>query len=106
VLFHGEAAPPAASIACSPSAGTDIMNDTPPRTDQTALPDPTAESLPLHVEREGEDSPLSQHDSETAAEGAALRDARVTGTPEVVIHDRYGRVHRAEPWTGRSPDRA
>ena len=63
-------------------------------------------SPPLHVvpdrsaagtsQREGEDRPLSEHNSETDAEGAAVREARATGTPDVVVHDRYDRVHRAE----------
>ena len=82
------------------------MKDTPPRTDQpAAVPDPEGASPPLHVlpdrvggwrvEREGHDEPLSEHNSETDAEGAAVSEARVTGTPEVVIHDRYDRVRRA-----------
>lgn len=82
------------------------MNATPPRTDQhAAVPDPADTSPPLHVlpdavggwrvEREGQAQPLSQHSSETDAEGAAVTEARVTGTPEVVIHDRYDRVRQA-----------
>jgi hypothetical protein len=81
------------------------MNDTPPRTDQDVPRDPAAVSS-LHVlpdrvggwrvEREGDDTPLSEHNSETAAEGAAVNEARVTGTLEIVIHDRYDRVYRAE----------
>ena len=82
------------------------MKATPPRTDEhAALPDPAGTSSPLHVlpnrvggwrvEREGHDEPLSEHNSETDAEGAAVSEARVTGTPEVVIHDRYDRVRRA-----------
>jgi Uncharacterized protein conserved in bacteria (DUF2188) len=83
------------------------MNPKPPRTDQhAALPDPAGASPPLHVlpdrvggwrvEREGEDRPLSEHNSETDAEGAAVSEARATDTPEVVVHDRYDRVRRAE----------
>jgi len=62
-------------------------------------------SSPLHivpnqlggwcVQREGSDQPLSEHNSETDAERAAVRAARETDTPEVVVHDRYNRVHRA-----------
>ena len=48
-----------------------------------------------HVEREGEDRRLSKHTSLTDAEGAAVREARGTGSPDVVVHDRYDRVHRA-----------
>jgi aminoglycoside phosphotransferase family enzyme/predicted kinase len=48
-----------------------------------------------HVRREGEDHPLSAHNSETDAESAALRNARATATPEVLVHDRYDRVHHA-----------
>ena len=61
--------------------------------------DPTA---PLHVvpdevggwsvRREGDAEPLSAHDSETAAEGAAVEKANATGTDEVIVHDRYNRV--------------
>ena len=47
-----------------------------------------------HVQREGDDRPLSEHTSETDAEGAAVREARDTGSPDVVVHDRYDRVHR------------
>lgn len=49
------------------------------------------------VEREGAEHPLSQHDSETEAEGAAVRAARDTETSDVVIHDRYDRIHEAKP---------
>jgi hypothetical protein len=49
------------------------------------------------VEREGAEQPLSQHDSETEAENAAVRTARDTETSDVVIHDRYDRLHRAQP---------
>jgi hypothetical protein len=70
------------------------MNDTPPHTDQPlhVLPDRLGG---WRVEREGEDRPLSQHNSETDAEGAAVSEARITGTPEVVVHDCYDRVRRA-----------
>ena len=46
--------------------------------------------------REGEDQPLSEHNSETDAEGAAVSEARATDTSEVVVHDRYDRVHPAD----------
>jgi predicted kinase len=65
-----------------------------------------APSAPLHVvpnrvggwrvEREGEDRPLSEHNSATAAERAAIGNARATGMSEVIVHDRYDRLHRAE----------
>ena len=65
-----------------------------------------APSPPLHVvpdqvggwsvRRDGTDQPLSEHASATAAESAAVREARTTGTPEVLVRDRYDRVHRAE----------
>ena len=48
-----------------------------------------------YVQREGEDRPLSEHTNLTDAEGAAVREARGTGSPDVVVHDRYDRVHRA-----------
>lgn len=44
------------------------------------------------VQREGDHEPLSEHGSETAAELAATRDA---GAAEVIVHDRYARVHVA-----------
>jgi sulfide:quinone oxidoreductase len=63
---------------------------------------PMTPKRPLHVladrlgrwrvEREGDDQPLSQHDNETAAEVAATEDE---GTAEVIVHDRYERLHRA-----------
>jgi len=43
-----------------------------------------------HVQREGELRPLSEHDNATEAENKA-RDA---GSGEILIHDRYDRVHR------------
>ncbi len=48
-----------------------------------------------HIQREGEDRPLSIHRTTTDAEREAIRCARATGAVEVVIHDRYGRTHRA-----------
>ena len=69
-------------------------------------PQPERPSTPLHVlpdrvggwrvVREGEDQPLSEHNSETDAEGAAVSEARATDTSEVVVHDRYDRVHPAD----------
>ena len=47
------------------------------------------------VEREGGEHALSRHNSATAAEDAAVSAARSTDTPDVVIHDRYDRTHRA-----------
>jgi hypothetical protein len=64
-------------------------------------------SPPLHVvphqrgswrvQREGDEHPLSEHGSETEAERAATRHAAAIGAPEVIVHDRYERVHRAAP---------
>jgi Uncharacterized protein conserved in bacteria (DUF2188) len=81
------------------------MNSTPPDHGHTTPDEP--ETPPLHVipdrvggwrvEREGAEHPLSQHDSETAAEGAAVDAARDTETPDVVIHDRYDRIRHATP---------
>jgi predicted kinase len=48
-----------------------------------------------HVQREGEDRPLSEHTNETDAETAAMRNARATATSQVLVHDRYHRIHRA-----------
>lgn len=45
---------------------------------------------------DGQDEPLSEHDSATDAERDALRRASTTGCHEVVVHDRYGRLHRSE----------
>ena len=66
-------------------------------------PDPS----PLHVipdrvggwrvEREGTEQALSEHNSETAAEGAAVTAARDTDTPDVVVHDRYDRIRQTTP---------
>jgi len=44
------------------------------------------------VQREGDHEPLSEHGSETEAELAATRDADAA---EVIVHDRYARVHVA-----------
>jgi hypothetical protein len=44
------------------------------------------------VQREGDRQPLSEHTSATEAELAATRDA---GEGEVIVHDRYQRVHVA-----------
>ena len=44
------------------------------------------------VQREGESTPLSEHGSETEAEQAAARNAAGC---EVIVHDRYERVHLA-----------
>jgi hypothetical protein len=49
------------------------------------------------VEREGAEHPLSEHNSETAAEGAAVTAARDTDTPDVVVHDRYDRIRHTRP---------
>jgi hypothetical protein len=49
------------------------------------------------VQREGDERPLSEHGSETEAERAATRHAAAIGAPEVIVHDRYERVHRAAP---------
>ena len=56
-------------------------------------------SLPLHViptrlgvwrvVREGDDRALSEHGNVTEAVGRA----HVSGSHEVVVHDRYGRLH-------------
>jgi hypothetical protein len=45
-----------------------------------------------HVRREGQDQPLSEHNSETEAELAAVRTAHDTDASEVLVHDRYDRV--------------
>lgn len=50
------------------------------------------------VQREGDDRPLSEHGSETAAERAAV----AAGAPEVIVHDRYGRLHAVA--SRRRPD--
>jgi hypothetical protein len=52
------------------------------------------------VQREGDDRPLSEHDSETEAERAAA----AAGASEIIVHDRYGRLHRASP-VGPGPRR-
>ena len=50
------------------------------------------------VQREGDHEPLSEHGSETDAELAATRDA---GAADVIVHDRYQRVHVAPARTHR-----
>jgi hypothetical protein len=40
---------------------------------------------------------LSAHVSETQAERAAARHAAATGAEEIVVHDRYERVHSVRP---------
>jgi aminoglycoside phosphotransferase family enzyme/predicted kinase len=67
----------------------------------SAVPSPPLHVIPDHVggwsvRREGKPRPLSAHNSATAAESAAVRNARATDTPEVLIHDCYDRVHVAE----------
>ena len=79
---------------------------TTPRTGPRGTPS-EPDGAPIHVipdqvggwrvEREGAEHLLSQHDSLTAAERAAVRAARVTETPDVVVHDRYHRTHSATP---------
>jgi Uncharacterized protein conserved in bacteria (DUF2188) len=54
------------------------------------------------VQAEGEPRALSEHASETDAEGAAARHAAATGAHEIVVHDRYHRVHSVPP---RQPGR-
>jgi hypothetical protein len=49
-----------------------------------------------HVQREGEARPLSDHDSATDAEQAAVRQANRSGAEAVVVHDRYERTHLAQ----------
>ena len=44
------------------------------------------------VQREGDHEPLSEHSSETEAELAATREP---GADEIIVHDRYERVHTA-----------
>jgi hypothetical protein len=43
-----------------------------------------------HVQREGDDRPLSEHGTATDAERAAIAE----GAREIIVHDRYGRLHR------------
>jgi len=48
------------------------------------------------VQREGETQPLSEHGNATDAERAATRDAAASApAPDVLVHDRYERVHQA-----------
>jgi hypothetical protein len=42
------------------------------------------------VQREGDDQPLSEHETATEAERAAARESAT----EIVVHDRYCRVRR------------
>jgi len=42
-----------------------------------------------HVRREGDPCALSEHGSATEA----VREARVSGADEILVHDRYDRVH-------------
>jgi hypothetical protein len=62
---------------------------------------PTLHVLPhargsWRVQREGDERPLSEHSSETEAERAATRHAATApNAPEIIVHDRYGRLHRA-----------
>jgi hypothetical protein len=44
------------------------------------------------VQREGDHEPLSEHGTETDAERAACEEA---GPADVIVHDRYERVHVA-----------
>ena len=53
------------------------------------------------VQPEGHATPLSQHESATAAERAAIEHAAGRDDAHVVIHDRYGRV-RFAPATRRT----
>ena len=50
-----------------------------------------------HVQAEGDDHTLSEHTSETEAERAASRRAAHGDADEVIVHDRYERVHRLPP---------
>jgi predicted kinase len=49
-----------------------------------------------NVRREGESQLLSEHNSETDAENAAIRTAKDTSAETVVVHDRYDRVRQAK----------
>jgi hypothetical protein len=49
------------------------------------------------VQAEGEPRALSEHASETDAERAAARHAAATGAHEIIVHDRYHRVHSVPP---------
>ena len=55
------------------------------------------------VQSEGAPAPVSRHGSATDAERAAVRQARLTGAPDVIVHDRYDRLHRAYGCGRRSP---
>ena len=52
------------------------------------------------VQTEGAHDPVSRHGSATDAERAAVRHAEQTGARGVVVHDRYGRLHRAR-WSSK-----
>jgi Uncharacterized protein conserved in bacteria (DUF2188) len=69
---------------------------------------PTTRRLHVHpdpsgrwrVQPEGEEQVLSEHSSESEAERAAARHAAPGDICEIVVHDRYHRVHtlyRARP---------
>jgi hypothetical protein len=70
-----------------------------------AIIDDMTSAPPLHilphdrggwrVQREGDERPLSEHGSETEAEHAAVTHAATSGAPEIIVHDRYARLHRA-----------
>jgi hypothetical protein len=49
------------------------------------------------VQPENAHDPISRHDNATDAERAALRHAMQIGARGVIVHDRYGRLHRAGP---------
>ncbi len=56
------------------------------------------------VYAEGEDRSLSRYGSETDAERAATRRAADTGARDIIVHDRYHRVHKVSPGRGLRPD--
>jgi hypothetical protein len=55
------------------------------------------------VEPEGSTAPVSRHGNATDAERAALRHADQTGARGVIVHDRYGRLHRSLSRRGSPP---
>lgn len=80
----------------------------PPRTTEHATTAPALHVRPdrsgaWHVHAEGEERPLSRHGNETDAERAATRRAAATGAQNVIVHDRYHRVHDVWPGCGRRP---
>ena len=92
----------AVTVAPEPIAQllADLADGLDARLQARVAPSPPLHVVPDHVggwsvRRDGTDQPLSQHDSATAAEGAAVRQARATGAPEVLVHDCYDRIHRA-----------